>query len=85
MHISQDAVLSWSRHDLNGSMWHVWDDEKAPARNEHPGNSCLCSSCRIQKEVDISTWGVYEELGGSGKDYYKEFRNQEGYILLSLM
>lgn len=87
MHISQDAVLSWSRHDLKGSMWHVWDDEKAPARNEHPDQSCL-SVARAElkrKEVGISTWGVYVELGGSGKDYYKEFRNQEGYLLLSLM
>lgn len=50
-------------------MWHVWDNEKAPARNEHPGKSSL-SAARAEfkrKEVGISTGGVYEELGGSRK------------------
>lgn len=60
-------------------------------RKPLPGMSILvraASAARAEfkrKEVGVSTWGVYEELGGSRKDYYKEFRNQEGYILLSLM
>lgn len=59
-------------------------------RKPLPGMSILvtaASAARVEfkRKLDISTWGVYEELGGSGKDYYKEFRNQEGYILLSLM
>lgn len=59
-------------------MWHVWDNEKAPARNEHPGKGSLSAACAEfkRKEVGISTGGVYEELGGSGKkDEHKEFRN----------
>ena len=40
-------------------MWYVWDNEKAPARNEHSGKSSL-SAARAEfkrKEVGISTGG----------------------------